>query len=413
MGTRTTLPRIDIQTGSVYLAYALQSVAQAMSWQFITYFVNVDLGESSFLILAIVYAVPALITTLAVGLWGSLSDRLARRQPFMVIGFIGYSMTFLLYSTVTTSTQFLAVASIGSIISAAAIPVGQAYLTTGTNRRGEALGYFIVVQSAGWSIGAFSSGFLYDILGMRTIYVIASLLAVLATSICTFTVKERQIQKSDDTIHNRHSIAAILKRPGMARLVSAACLSSLGNYAVSYMLMYIVVIELMGQEYFVGLANGIATLSTVALAGFIGRMADRKGPVKILIVAYGWYVLYALALALTTDPVIAAVLYAEPIYPFAVTGALSFAALVSEEDERGRAMGLVNGAQNAGGALGPIIGALFSEYVFGQRAQPASWLNLLFNLAALIIAITLLSFGRRSMKDAAETTTASLTDLDL
>ncbi len=402
------LLRLDSQILPLYLAYALQSVAQAMSWQFITYFVNVDLGEGSFLILAVVYAVPALVTTLAVYIWGSVSDRLARRRPFMVVGFVGYSMTFLLYSIVENSVQFLTVASVGAVISAAAIPVGQAYLTTGTQRRGEALGYFIVAQSAGWSVGAFSSGFLYDILGMRVIYIIASTLAITAAMICAVAVRERQIQRRNDR-QNGSSLTRILRRPGMVRLMLAAGLSSLGNYAVSYMLMYIVVIELMGEEYFVGMANGIATLSAVVLTGLVGRIADRKGPAKILIFAYGWYMFYALALAITTDPVIAAALYAEPIYPFAVTGALTFAALVSDEEERGSAMGLINGAQNAGGALGPIVGALFSEFVFGRRAQPASWLNMIFNLAALMIALTLLSVSRRSVSGEAGATASAIT----
>ncbi|NWF95584.1 MAG: MFS transporter [Candidatus Thorarchaeota archaeon] len=371
----------------VYVPYLLQSMAQAISWQFVTYFVKHDLGVESFLLLTVVWAVPALVTTVAVNVWGAVSDRIGRKKPFMLVGFIGYASTFLLYSQVTDAVQYLVVACFGALMGSASVPVGQAYVTTGTEKRGERLGYLLVVQSAGWSVGALSSGVLYDVVGMRVLYVVAASLAIVATVSCGLFVMDMRIHVTSTEERVRFSV--VMRRPGMARLTLAASLSAIGNNAIACMLMIMVVDELGGTEGMVGLANALATLLAVVFTGFVGKLTDRKGPVKVLVIAYSSYVCFATAFALATDPWVVTALYALPIYPLASTAAFAYAARVSKESERSTSMGLVNGAQNAGAALGPIIGGLSAEFVF-LRVQPISWLNMLFNLLALLFALSLL-----------------------
>ena len=61
-------------------------------------------------------------------------------------------------------------------------------------------------------------------------------------------------------------------------------------------------------------------------------------------------------------------------------------------------MSLIYGAQNAGTFAGPVIGGLFAQFVFGV-VQPISWLNMIFNVGALLIGISLLGIvgnGRAS-----------------
>ncbi|MFW9968438.1 MAG: MFS transporter, partial [Candidatus Thorarchaeota archaeon] len=152
--------RHDRPTAAVYLVYGLQATGIAISWQFVTLFVKHELGAPDFLTLTIVWAAPAFVNILAVNFWGALSDRSRVRKPFMIIGFLGYAYTFTLYSYVTTSFQFLGVAVLGAMLSSASMPAGTAHLTTGTKSKGERMGYFIAVQSAGWFGGALTSGVL-------------------------------------------------------------------------------------------------------------------------------------------------------------------------------------------------------------------------------------------------------------
>ncbi|MDF1538899.1 MAG: MFS transporter [Candidatus Thorarchaeota archaeon] len=389
---------------AIYFTFALQSLGQAISWQFGTYFLKDELGVLNFVMLTVIWSIPSFVTILAVNFWGATSDRRGRRKPFMTIGFAGFSGTFLLLSFVQSSMEFLLITAAGAVFSAAAIPAGQALATTATEKKGERLGWMLVAQSAGWFVGAFGSGFLYDIIGMFNLYRIAGLVCILATVICALVVKDVTIAPSE--IRKRSSTLTILRIPGMARLAMAAGMSSMGIVSITSLMAIMIVDELGGATAYVGLANASATLLAVFITGYIGKVIDQRGPAGILMGAYASYAIFAVGFALVGDPLAAALLYALPIYPLSNTAAYAFAALLSGDEERGSAMGLVNGAQNAGNAIGPLVGGFFAEYIF-LRVQPVSWINMVFNLVALLFAISLVPIAYSLHNKSIE-----LTDID-
>ena len=374
-----------------YSAFALQSAAQAIIWQFVTYFLKHDIRVDSFLLLTFAWVAPAIMTMLAVNFWGWFSDGMKKRKVFMLVGFIGYAGTFFLTSFVRTYTEYIMVTFFGAFFSAAALPVGQAYLTTDTEKKGERLGYFLAAQSFGWFFGAFGSGFLYDIVGMYTLYQVSAIIGIGAFAICLVFIRDA-IPKETQA-GPKVGYRELFRKPGLGRLTVAAGFSSLGINSISFLLAILIVDELHGAPSYVGLANSAATIIAVVITGYIGKVIDRRGPVRILIVAYFSYVIFAIGFALVDNAVAATIMWALPIYPLSSTAAFTFASLVSEEDERGKAMGLISGAQNAGSALGPIIGGLAAEFIF-LRVQPISWINMIFNLLALIIAITMIKIGK-------------------
>ncbi len=371
---------------SVYFAYALQATAQAISWQFAVFFVKHDLNATSFLELSLAYALPPFVIMLMAPIWGSLSDRWKKRKLFMIIGFIGYAITFIFYAFVFNIIQYLIVAVIGAIFSSAALPMGQAHLTTDAENKGERLGYFVAAQSGGWFIGALSSGILYDIVGMRVLFIFAAVLSLSATASSAILIKDIPFNKVANS--GKQRITDILKKPGMSRLTVAVAFSQIGMNSIAAFLAIMIVDELGGSTAFVGLSNSGATLIAVIITGYIGKIVDRRGPIKVLILAYFSYTVFACMFGLVQDPIIAAILWALPIYPLSATATSALAALMSGEDERGRAMSLVYGAQSAGGWIGPIVGGLFAEYVF-LTVQPISFINAAFNFVALLLAISL------------------------
>ena len=375
-------------------------MAQAIIWQWMTFFVKHDLFVEDFLVLTLAWSAPALIVMIATNVWGSISDRMGRRKPFMILGFLGYASTFFFYSLVTDVLQFVTVGVVGAIFSSAALPMGQAHLTTDTDKKGERLGYFLAAQSGGWFFGALSSGLLIDIIGMRPLFILGAVLGIAATASCVIYIRDIpfEIRKKDDD----KGIRELLRIPGMSRLVSAVGLSQIGMNSVSYVMAIIIVDELGGLTAYVGFANSGATLIAVLITGYIGKIVDSKGPVKVLIAAFVAYSLFSTGFALATDPIIASILWAFPIYPLSSTATSALAAYLTSEDERGRAMSLIYGAQNTGTFAGPIIGGFFAQFLFGA-VQPISWLNLIFNLVALAIGISLLRIvGSGQSSDMAE-----------
>jgi MFS family permease len=381
---------------AIYFVFAMQALGQAIAWQFGTYFLQNELGVLNFVVLTVIWSIPAFVTIIGVSFWGSTSDKKGRRKPFMTIGFIGYAATYLMLSLVQTDVQFLIITVIGAMFSAASIPAGQALATTATEKKGERLGFMLVAQSAGWFVGAISSGFLYDIIGMFALYQIAGAACVLATITCIVVVED--VEFDPTLVKQRKSVLTILKIPGMSRLAMAAAMCSIGINAISSMMAIMIVDELGGLAAYVGLANAGATFLAVLITGYVGKLVDRRGPGGVLMVAYASYAIFAVGFAIVPDPLGAALLFALPIYPLSNTAAYAFAALLSGDEERGGAMGLINGAQNTGTAVGPIIGGIFAEYVF-FRVQPVSWLNMVFNVIALLIAISLFPIAKRVHKE--------------
>lgn len=371
---------------AVYVTYALQAIGLSISWQFSTYFIKHDLATPDFVTIAIMVAIPGIVTTTAVNIWGSFSDKYEVRKPFMIIGFIGYASTFMLYSFVTDSIQFLIVAIIGALFSSAALPVGQAYLTTSTEKKGERIGLFLIAQSFGWFVGTMSSGFLYEIIGMVALYRIAASLCIIATLFNAIYVSEVPIAKENETV--KGSFKTLLRKPGMIRVFLAYLMAMIGMHSVAFLFAIILVDELGGLHLYVGLANATATMIAMLITGYVGKATDRYGPSKMLIAAMCGYVLFSFSFALTNDPIVATLLWAIPIYPLSNTASYSLAAIISGEEERGRAMSLINGAHNAGNAFGPIIGGVFAQLVF-LSAKPISWIMLFFTIIGLLFSITL------------------------
>ncbi|MGY5881134.1 MAG: MFS transporter [Candidatus Thorarchaeota archaeon] len=378
---------LNRSVASVYLAYALQSTAQAISWQFVTFFVKHDLNATSFLELSLASAIPAFIIMTMSPVWGTLSDRWKKRRVFMIIGFIGYASTFIFYVLVADIMQYLIVAAIGAMFSSAALPMGQAHLTMNADNKGERLGYFVAAQSAGWFCGALSSGILYDFVGMRFLFVVAAALSLGATISSAILIKD--IPFNEVLESGKHRLIDILRKPGMSRLTTAVAFSQIGMNAIGAFLAIMIVDELGGSTAFVGLANSAATFFAVIFTGYLGRIVDRRGPIKILIIAYFSYTVFSCVFGFVQDPVVATIMWALPVYPLAATATSALAAHISGEDERGRAMSLVYGAQNAGGWIGPIIGGIFAEYVF-LTVQPIAFINAAFNFVAMLLVISLL-----------------------
>jgi MFS family permease len=305
----------------------------------------------------------------------------------MIVGFFGYAFTFILYVFVTTVIQYFIVAAFGALFSSAALPMGQAHLTTNVRNKGERLGYFVAAQSGGWFFGALFSGLLYDIVGMRFLFIIAAALSMGATISALILIKDIPFALVTTTTKIR--LMDILKKPGMSRLTAAVAFSQIGMNAIGSFLAIMIVDELGGATAFVGIANSVATLFAAIMTGYIGKVVDRTGPIKVLIVAYLSYTIFTFIFGLVKDPIIATIMWALPIYPLASTATSALAAFITGEDERGRAMSLVYGAQNAGGWVGPLIGGIFAEYVFFS-VQPIAFINCAFNFFALLLVMSLL-----------------------
>ncbi|MHA2212938.1 MAG: MFS transporter [Candidatus Thorarchaeota archaeon] len=120
------------------------------------------------------------------------------------------------------------------------------------------------------------------------------------------------------------------------------------------------------------------------MAGYVGVLVDRHGSVKILMSSYLSYVFFAVGFALVRYPLVAVAIWLLPIFSLTRIPALTLSALLSGEDERGRAISLALGARSVGKAIGPVLGGFFAQLMF-EAVQPVSWLILFFSFLALML----------------------------
>ncbi len=142
-----------------------------------------DVGEIS--AAAALAAVPGSI------LWGNASDRVRRRKPFLLLGFLGFAFSILLIG-IAHSIQIVLVASmVGGLLSSAIGPVATALVvdTTPGEKLPEAFGSFSRI--GGWSfVGGLLAGTLWlrffpprwgNAASIRSLFILAALVASVST----------------------------------------------------------------------------------------------------------------------------------------------------------------------------------------------------------------------------------------
>lgn len=93
--------------------------------------------------------------------WGKLSDRFGRRR-FIAMGLIGFILMEILTGLSTSLTMFYVARILGGILTAALIPVSNAYLSdiTSPNNRGKIMGWSGMAISTGIIVGPMAGAYL-------------------------------------------------------------------------------------------------------------------------------------------------------------------------------------------------------------------------------------------------------------
>ncbi len=135
-----------------------------------------------------VAAVTSLASVPASTLWGLLSDRYKRRKIFIIIGFLGSGIPFLLMGICQTINQFLFLSLLLGFFTIASAPVSSVLImeTTPRSRWEEAFAIFNKIGGWGWVIGllcgsayfALLRGRVSDELSMRGLFFLIGVLSI-------------------------------------------------------------------------------------------------------------------------------------------------------------------------------------------------------------------------------------------
>ncbi|RED65577.1 MFS transporter [Cohnella lupini] len=224
-------------------------------------------------------------------LWGKLSDKYGRKMMLLRSGF-GMSIVMVLMGFATEPWHLLALRMLNGVISGympAATTLVSA--TTPKDRMGFAMGTLQSGGTAGAILGPFFGGLLADSFGYRPIFYITGSLLFLASTISWLLVKENfdrtaaALKKQVSVLRGFRDLMVIRQLPvllSITFLIQFAMLSPMP-------LIPLYVQKLHGTSenlaFYAGFVGSVTGISNMICAPLLGRLSDRIGSKRILIVS--------------------------------------------------------------------------------------------------------------------------------
>ncbi|BBI34867.1 MFS transporter [Cohnella abietis] len=224
-------------------------------------------------------------------LWGKLSDKYGRKLMLLRSGF-GMSIVMVLMGFATEPWHLLLLRMLNGVISGytpAAVSLVSA--TTPKNRMGFAMGTLQSGGTAGAILGPFIGGLLADSFGYRPIFYITGSFLFLASFISWLMVRENfdrsaaALKKQVSVVKGFRDLMVIRQLPVLLTitfLIQFAMLSPMP-------LMPLYVQELHGTTenlaFYAGFVGSVTGISNLISAPLLGRLSDRIGPTRILLIS--------------------------------------------------------------------------------------------------------------------------------
>ncbi|MEA3345954.1 MAG: MFS transporter [Chloroflexota bacterium] len=325
-------------------------------------------------------------------LWGHISDRMAQRKRFMMIGLIGIAISLGLTALVPNYLYLFPLRITGAIAQSAYGTTSLALMGDLLERRrgrGKSMGTYRGLASLGFGLMAFVSGSIADHVGLRVPFGLAGGLAALAFFL-SFTIQEaassRREAEAQPAAQSEVAQADPATEEGLNRrlpmmpLLVSAFLWSLVTSAVYAVWANYMVEELGYSRTVMSRLWATASTSEFPLMIVAGWMSDRLGRLPML--SLGFLAWTAVFLGYVLGPMMPWIVMVQLTRGFAYSAytatAMTYATEVRSKAKRGRASGLFNSA----GGLGMILGSTAG----GTLAQTLGFVPMILSAAGLIFA---------------------------
>jgi MFS transporter, DHA1 family, multidrug resistance protein len=296
--------------------------------------------------------------------WGSLSDRIGRKPVFLA-GLAGYCVAFLGMALASTYWHLLLARVLGGLLSAATIPVAQAWIadiTPDPAERGRRLGLMGGAMNLGFITGPALGGLLAP-LGVQTTFLVVAGLAALNAAAAWALLPEPPVRLAPrPAITRAEMIRAALSRP-LSTFSAVAFISTYGGSTLFSMLGYFMMNRFDAGPGLIGAVFTTEGLWATGIQAFgVGLAIRRFGAART--VRFALLLGVAGFLLLAWSPNLFAVFAAAVL----VSSALSFlrptiTAMAADRTtlEQGVTMGVLTSFDSLGRAVGPIVaGGLYA-----------------------------------------------------
>jgi MFS transporter, DHA1 family, multidrug resistance protein len=328
-------------------------------------------GLSIELLSGLVFSGQAFTMMLAAPIWGSLADRYGRKIMVERALFGGAILLFLM-AFARSAEELVILRALqglvtGTVAAANALVAAQAP----RERAGYAMGLLTVSMGAGVALGPLIGGVIADVFSYSAAFYVPAVLLLLAGFIVLFGIQETFVRPQEQP-GRRPSILrswwSILTAQGVGVAYSMRFIAQLaGNMILPIAPLFIqsLMTETTSVNTTTGMVVGVSSATTTASAIYMGRLGDRIGHRRIIIVcAVAAGVLYTIQWRVTAPWQL---LVLQALVGVAVGGIVpSISALLarfSHPGEEGAVFGLDNSITSGARSVAPMIGAAVAHAV--------------------------------------------------
>lgn len=319
-------------------------------------------------------------------IWGAYSDRVGRR-PVLLLGILGYSVTFILFGFATKLWMLYVIRIAGGILACATMPTAMAYVgdSTSVEKRGSAMGMIGAAMGMGMVFGPAIGGILSGI-SLAFPFVFAGLLA-LANAVSVYILLPESLANEKRVIRKveRASLLKGLKTP-LVVLFLCICLGSIGESIHHGTFALFAESKLSFTARDIGWAFTAAGIVMALVQGMlVGRLINRFGEEKTA----------------ATGIILMATSFVLFLYMYNIPSSIAFMALFSAgvglmrpsisaavskrtATGQGSAMGILNGYDSLGRAIGPMLGGFMLDRGLNMGYYTAITMSLLALLTLVI-----------------------------
>jgi DHA1 family multidrug resistance protein-like MFS transporter len=361
-----------------------------------------SLGEE--LCSGLVYSGQAFTMMIASPIWGTLADRWGRKI-MVERAMFGGAVVLALMAFVRSAEELVALRMLQGLITGT-IGAANALVAAAAPRAqvGYAMGLMQAGMGLGLGLGPVIGGTVADAFGYRAAFYITGALLAVAGLVVMFGVQEHFVAPLQAPRKQRVFLRrwrSMLSTPGIVLIYSLRFINQMGRIVFIPILPMVVLslIDNPGQgNSFTGLVIGVSSAAAAIFAVYFGRLGDRVGHRRLLIVFFmACFLLFGLQVFVRGAWQLFVLQAFYGIALGAIVPAISaLLAAYTHPGDEGAVYGLDSSITSGARVIGPMLGVMISVWI-GMRA--------VFGVAALLYLaaglIALLGLSKLPRSDAA------------
>lgn len=356
----------------IFIAQTMTAVGFSTIFPFLPLYVE-ELGTSTGLsielLAGLVYSAQSFTMMIASPFWGALADRVGRK-PMVERAMFGGAIIVFMMSFVQSAEQLVVLRAIqGAVTGVVAASNALVASATPRDRTGFAMGLIQASLGTGIALGPIFGGVIADAFGYKIAFYVTSSMLILAGFLVHFGIKEDFVS----TVKSGEKIIKgflgewnnILGTTGVVLTFTLSFLYMLGRMMIVPIAPFFVE-TLMDDNAllntFTGLVIGSAAATITISSAILGRVGDRSGHRKIVVISSSFAALLYFAQAFVTEPWQLLILQA--LVGVCLGGILpaisALLARYTNTGKEGAVYGLNNSIRSAGSALAPLLGGIIA-----------------------------------------------------